>query len=109
MSNFSLSKEISNQELPPLTHEQKNIIREYCSLTSLSSLSEEQAQRISDILEIAKFDQIIYFWMTEADYVISQNLNLINENEHKNFQARLREYLVTDCGDLKPIIFRHTK
>ncbi|QHG20944.1 MULTISPECIES: hypothetical protein [unclassified Nostoc] len=108
MVNFSFSKEIKNPELP-LTHEQKNIIREYCSLASLSSLSESEAQRIADILEIAQIDQILDFWMTEADYVIGHNLNLIHENEQKNFQARLREYLVTDCGGLKQITFRHTK
>ncbi|MDZ8262743.1 hypothetical protein [Nostoc sp. ChiQUE01b] len=108
MVNFYFSKEIKNPELP-LTHEQKNIIREYCSLASLSSLSESEAQRIADIQEIAQIDQILDFWITEADYVIGQKLKLINENEQKNFQARLREYLVTDCGNLKPIIFRHTK
>ncbi|WP_373530227.1 hypothetical protein [Nostoc sp.] len=108
MVNFSFSKEIKNPELP-LTHEQKNIIREYCSLASLSSLSEAEAQRIADILEIAQIDQILDFWMTEADHYIGHKFNLVNETEDKNLQARLREHLVTDSGNLKPINFRDGK
>lgn len=108
MDSFSFSNRIKNPELP-LTHEQKKILRDYFCLASLNSLSEEEAQQIADILEIAKIDQIINFWMTEADYLIGYKLNLINENEYKNFQARLREYLVTDSGVLKQITSRDTR
>ncbi|QSJ16400.1 hypothetical protein JYQ62_32510 [Nostoc sp. UHCC 0702] len=99
MVNFYFSNRIKEPELP-LTHEQKNIIQEYCCLASLSSLSESEAQRIADILEIAQLDQIIDFFMTEADYYIGHNLNLIDENERKNIQAKLKEYLVIDMDKI---------
>lgn len=108
MVNFSFSNRIQETELQ-LTQEQNNLILEYCCLASLSHLSEEEAQRIADILEIAKSDQILDFWMTEADHYIGHKFNLVNETEDKNLQARLREHLVTDSGNLKPINFRDRK
>lgn len=108
MVNFSFSNRLKGPDFQ-LTQEQKNIIREYCCLASLSSLSEQEAQRIAEILEIAKVDQIIDFLMTEADHYVGHKLNLVNEKEDKNLQARLREHLVTDSGNLKQITFRHTK
>lgn len=108
MTNLSLSNAIKNPELP-LTHEQKKIIQEYCCLASLNTLSETEVQRIADILEIAQTDPRINFWITEADHFIGHKLNIINENEHKNLQARLREYLVIDCECLKPINFRYIR
>ncbi|MCC5640791.1 hypothetical protein LC593_34180 [Nostoc sp. CHAB 5844] len=108
MVNFHFSNRLKEPELQ-LTQKQKNIIREYCCLASLSRLSEQEAQRIADILEIAKIDQVIDFFMTEADHYVGHKLNLINENENKNLQARLREYLVTDSESWKLINYRDNK
>ncbi|MEA5507001.1 hypothetical protein VB735_28685 [Halotia wernerae UHCC 0503] len=108
MINVSFSNGIKNPELS-LTDEQKKIIIEYCCLASLNTLSEEQVQQIAYILEIAQLDPIINFWITEADHFIAHNLNIIDEEEHKNLQAILREHLVTDSGCYNPMIFRNGK
>ncbi len=108
MDSLYSAKKIKISELS-LTHEQMNIILEYLYLARLNSLSEKQTQRISDILEIAQQDSKIDFWLTEADQFIGHKLNLINEHEYKNLQAKLREYLVTDCKNLSQITSRDPK
>lgn len=108
MDSLYSAKEIKISDLS-LTYEQMNLIREYLHLARLNSLSEQQTQRISDILDIAQKDSKIDFWLTEADQFIGQQLNLINEYEYKNLQAKLREYLVTDCNNLSQITYRKPK
>ncbi|MEA5567501.1 hypothetical protein [Anabaena sp. UHCC 0399] len=108
MDSLYFGKEIKISELS-LTHEQMILIIEYLYLARLNSLSEQQTQRISDILEIAQQDPKIDFWLTEADQFIGQQLNLINEYEYKNLQAKLREYLVTDCNNLSQTTSRKLK
>lgn len=104
MSIFSSAKEFEISQLT-LTDEQKSIIQEYCFLVALNSLSEQEARRLGEILEIAKTDPKIHFWTTEADHFMGHKLNLINETECRNFQAKLREYMVTDQKNFKEISF----
>ena len=77
----------------PLTPESKKIIQEYFQLALLPQLSQSQAQRMSEIMEMAESSEILSFWLNEADHLIGHKLNLIDEDECKNQQARLREYL----------------
>jgi hypothetical protein len=77
----------------PLTVESKKIIQEYFQLALLQKFSRSQAQRMSEIMEMIQSSEILCFWVNEADHLIGHKLNLIDENECKNQQARLREYL----------------
>ncbi len=77
----------------PLTPESKKIIQEYFQLALLQQLSQSQAQRMSEIMEMVQSSEVLGFWLNEADHIIGHKLNLIDENECKNQQARLREYL----------------
>jgi hypothetical protein len=85
-------KTTDNQAFP-LTPESKKIIQEYFQLALLQQLSQSQAQRMSEIMEMVQSSEILGFWLNEADHLIGHKLNLIDENECKNQQARLREYL----------------
>jgi hypothetical protein len=73
-----------------------DIIREYCKLSSQENLSEADADRLSQILEIAESDEWIDFWLNEADHFLAHELNLTNRESIYNFenqQAKLREHL----------------
>uniref|UniRef100_UPI001177B1C7 hypothetical protein n=1 Tax=Calothrix rhizosoleniae TaxID=888997 RepID=UPI001177B1C7 len=83
----------------PLTPEQKEIVNEYCQIAVLKNLTEKQAQRMQEILTIAQSDPTIDFFITEADHFIGHWLNIIDENQFKDQQAILSEYLETDYID----------
>ncbi|MGD1910949.1 MAG: hypothetical protein ACFB2X_08870 [Rivularia sp. (in: cyanobacteria)] len=89
-----LNLNVMNSQKIPLTREQKQIIQEYCYLATLKSLSEEQSEQMSEILEIAIADEVIDFLIAEADHFIGHKFNIIDDNECKNCQANLREYLL---------------
>lgn len=95
MIDLSKQKIMNSQKLT-LTHKQKQIIQEYCYLAALNTLSEEQSEQMSKILEIAIGDEVIDFLIGEADHFIGHKFNIIDETECKNYQANLLEYLLLD-------------
>ncbi len=96
-----------NSMVIPLTPEQKEIINEYYQIAALKNFTEEQAQRMQEILIIAQSDAIIDFFITEADHFIGHWLNIIDENQLKDQQAILSEYLETDYMDKYRIFVNH--
>lgn len=96
-SDFFLGK-YCDLKLALLSPERMEIVREYCKLRLLPDLSEEQANRIAEILELADTDRIVDFLITEADHSLGHYLGLLDEasrHSYKNQQALLREYLGT--------------
>jgi hypothetical protein len=91
----------TNDNQVPLTPESKKIIQEYFQLALLQQLSQAQAQRMSEIMEMIQSSEVLCFWVNEADHLIGHKLNLIDENECKNQQARLREYLDAQYLEVK--------
>jgi hypothetical protein len=77
-----------------------SLIREYYQLRFLSTLSNQQADRLGEILRAASSDGILDLWITEVDHALGHNLNLLNpacRRAYENQQALLREYLgITD-------------
>ncbi|MEA5573040.1 hypothetical protein [Calothrix sp. UHCC 0171] len=86
-----------------LTVENQQLIQEYFQLALLETLSESEAQRILEIIEMAQHDEFLSFWLNEADHLIGHQLNLIDENECKNQQAILQEYLDAKYLEIKQL------
>jgi hypothetical protein len=108
MIEFHKKKPINSIDLP-LSPEIRSIVREYCHLATLNNLSEQEQERMVEILKVAEVDSILDFWINEADHFIGHKLDLICENSCKNQQARLREYLVTDYMEFTHISRQDTK
>ncbi|MEO0686338.1 MAG: hypothetical protein AAFY76_15195 [Cyanobacteria bacterium J06649_11] len=89
---------LMNSQKINLTREQRQTIQEYCYLAALKSLSEQQQERMEEILKIASEDEVINFLIAEADHFIGHKLDIIDETECKNYQAALREYLLLDAS-----------
>lgn len=74
------------------------IIREYYQLRVLPNLSEQQAERIGKIMELATTDRVVDFWIIEVEHALGHALNLLDEScrySYQDQQALLREYLGT--------------
>jgi hypothetical protein len=108
MTEFHKEKLTNSIDLP-LSLETRSIVQEYCYLATLNNLSEQQQERMVEILKVAEADSILDFWINEADHFIGHKLDLIDENSCKNQQARLREYLVTDYMEFTYISRQDTK
>ncbi len=63
----------------------KEIIYEYCMLASQRVLTQQQAERIEEILQQAQFDPWLDFLIDEADHILAHELGLIQEQviEHQ--------------------------
>ncbi|MEL6457434.1 MAG: hypothetical protein AAFQ91_04165 [Cyanobacteria bacterium J06621_15] len=85
--------DLNGDNILPLSAELQKVIMEYYQLASVKYLSDTQANRLAEILNIAQKNPIVNFWIIQADYFINENLNLIDKDELKNKQAKLREYL----------------
>lgn len=71
---------------------------EYGRLSTLSELSEREADRLAEILEQANHDRFLDFWIVEIDHIVGHYLGELEETErqsYKNQKALLREH----CGD----------
>lgn len=78
------------------TSEIDKLVSEYKKLISREQLSEDEADRMEEILESAGNDPVLDFWLTEADHHLGHQLGLLDEqsrNFYKDQQALLREYL----------------
>lgn len=72
------------------------VVREYYQLRVLPNLSDQQADRIGELLELTKTDQILNVWITEVDHAVGHERNLLDQacrSSYKDQQALLREYL----------------
>jgi Putative peptidoglycan binding domain len=79
-----------------------DVVLEYCRLASKAYLSELEADRLNEILELSKSDGILDFWLDEADHFIAHELNLTNEKSIYQFEnqlAYMREHLVPQFID----------
>lgn len=57
----------------------RDIIYEYCNLASQQTLTEQQAERIGEILHLAEFDCWLDFLIDEVDHILAHELGLIRE------------------------------
>jgi hypothetical protein len=71
----------------------KDIISEYCNLTSRVTLTESQAERIEEILLEAQSDMMLEFFLDEADHIVAHQLNLIKPKIIEQQQDKLSTYL----------------
>ncbi|MDY7006773.1 MAG: hypothetical protein SWX82_23325, partial [Cyanobacteriota bacterium] len=79
-----------------LTPEQKSLIQEYSKLANLPELSEFNAERMGEILEIAESDDLLSSWIEKIDEEISEKLGLFSEEKldyYENQKARIKEFL----------------
>jgi len=83
----------NGNKLLPLNAKLQQVVLEYYQLASVKYLSDTQANRLAEILNLAQKNETIDFCITQADYFINEKLNLIDKDELKNKQAKLREYL----------------
>ena len=80
----------------------KDLINEYCYLTSVSTLTESQADRIEQILSQAQSDRLLEFFLDEADHIVAHQLNLIRPKVIEKQQDKLR-IMLEDAWDKKLI------
>lgn len=79
-------------------HNCQEIMHEYYKLAVRAELSDPEADRLEQILQLAEQDSILGFWLNEVDYLVACELNLLDEqhiNEYQNQHAKLQEYLDT--------------
>ncbi|MGD1704309.1 hypothetical protein, partial [Dapis sp. BLCC M229] len=80
-----------------LTPKQKSLIQEYSKLANLPELSESEADRIGEILEMAESDNLLSSWIEKIDEEISENNGLFSEENldyYENQKAKIKEFLV---------------
>ena len=73
-----------------------SLIREYYQLRVLPTLSNQQADRLGEILGAASDNGVLDLWITEVDHSLGHKLNLLDpacRRAYENQQALLREYL----------------
>lgn len=73
-----------------------NLAKEYGTLASLSTLSDQQQLRLQEIFELAAENEVLDFWITEIDHVVGHELGILDKNaraDYQNQQALLREHL----------------
>ncbi|NES20706.1 MAG: filamentous hemagglutinin N-terminal domain-containing protein [Symploca sp. SIO3E6] len=79
-----------------LTKAQKNLVLEYARLAARSELSELEAERMGEILELAESDDLLSILINEVDYFVFQELNLLDEDSiyhYENQKARIKEFI----------------
>ncbi|NER22915.1 MAG: peptidoglycan-binding protein [Symploca sp. SIO1C2] len=57
----------------------KQIVYEYCALALQPTLTQQQAERIEEILQKAQLDSWLDFLLDEADHILAHELGLIKE------------------------------
>ncbi|MGB5963594.1 MAG: peptidoglycan-binding domain-containing protein [Coleofasciculaceae cyanobacterium] len=57
----------------------RDIIHEYCNLASQQTLTQRQAERIGEILQLAEFDPWFDFLISETDHILAHELGLTKE------------------------------
>lgn len=70
----------------------------YMQLTFQPELTEEEGDRLEEILCKAESDEFLTYWLSVIDNISNQELSLLDEKHiksYKNQQAWLREYLIS--------------
>lgn len=91
-----MTEKAMNKAIVQACETYKDILHEYYKLSVSVSLSDQQAERMEEILQKAEEEEILNFLLTEVDYILNEKFGLFsNENieQYKNQQAYLREYL----------------
>jgi predicted MPP superfamily phosphohydrolase len=89
------SKNIVNDILTQSTSEVMAIALEYSQLASSPNPSDEECDRLSDILTMATNNDTLNFWLTEVDHCLGHHLGLLNEDHRDSYmdqQSLLREH-----------------
>jgi len=71
------------------------LVLEYARLAILPHLTDIEADRLGEILEVAIEDSVLDFLLTEIDHIICHRLGLLSENDRESYedqQAMMREY-----------------
>ncbi|MGB3509801.1 MAG: hypothetical protein WBA93_11270 [Microcoleaceae cyanobacterium] len=79
-----------------LTTKQKSFIQEYSELANLPELSESNAERMGEILEMAESDDLLSSLIEKIDDSISEELGLFSEDNleyYENQKAKIKEFL----------------
>jgi|GEM_PF-3355230 len=84
-----------------LTQAQSNLVLEYARLAARSELSELEADRMGEILELAESDDVLGIMINEVDYFVLQELNLLDDDSvhhYENQKARIKEFIEPRLG-----------
>jgi hypothetical protein len=71
----------------------KDIVREYAKYALRPSLSDPDAERMSQILDLAQKDNILDFWIGEVDHFLDHELGFWDPEYDRDQQAKLGEFL----------------
>ena len=74
------------------------LVHEYCRLATRPSLSEDESERMDNLLALAEQDGRLDFWINEADHFIDHAIGLgsysrVYASVNENLKARLRELI----------------
>jgi hypothetical protein len=74
------------------------LVQEYCHLATRPSLSEDESERMDNLLALAEQDGRLDFWINEADHFIDHAIGLgsysrVYASVNENLKARLRELI----------------
>ncbi|MGQ4647026.1 peptidoglycan-binding domain-containing protein [Lyngbya aestuarii] len=75
----------------------KEVIQEYCTLASLSTLTESEADRIEEILLKAQSEPWLDFLIDEADHILAHKLGLMDKQAIKSQQNKLSQLIDRNC------------
>lgn len=71
----------------------RNIVIEYCQLSVLDVLTDDQTLKIDSILKDAETDPLLSFLLDEADHVIGHLTDLVDVKEIQSEQAELKQLI----------------
>lgn len=77
-------------------------VEEYQYLGTLDKLSDSEADRLIEILELAQSNSLLNYLIQEVDIYLADKLNLLDFDclhYYENQRAKLREYLETKLED----------
>ncbi|GET42421.1 hypothetical protein [Microseira wollei] len=100
--NSELEDILSNRENGDLLSKSSaNVMKlalEYAKLAALPNPSEQEADRLGEILALASDCEILSFWIVEVDRVLGHHLDLLDEDDRESYkdqQALIRDYAGT--------------
>jgi hypothetical protein len=76
--------------------EMKQIILEYAKLAALHNPSEQEADKLERILDLALDNELLSFWIVEIDHLLGHQLGLLDEEHREHYkdqESLLKEYL----------------
>ncbi|MFE4104956.1 hypothetical protein [Almyronema epifaneia] len=90
----------------------RKVLAEYYQLASLPQLSEKQAERLAEILEIAQYNEVLSLLINEIDERTFQKLafnELAEVDHHKNEISKIKEFVSEEpcLMNFAPLIGRY--